>query len=311
MNKLSIASFTNVGYRFHALRHRPLDADLTGKTVIVTGATGGLGLAVADTVGRFGARVLIVGRSSERLEHAARSIDGEVVAYKADLSLMGEVRDLAEAIRSAEDRIDVLVNNVGVLLPERTVTEEGIEATLATNLAGHFLLTNLLASRLIESAPSRVINVTSGGMYSQRIRPGDLQFEKGRYTGTAAYARTKRGQVILTEMWARRLEGTGVVVHSTHPGWARTPGVKSSLPMFNRAMGPLLRTPAQGADTIVWLATAAEAAGTTGGFWFDRRPAPTHLLASTKETDRERAELWDGLVRLTRSDLEAHTGTVA
>lgn len=302
MSKLSIASFTNVGYRLHSRNHVELDTDMSGKTVLISGATGGLGLSTAAALSRLGARTLIVGRNSRKLELAARSIGGDVVAHHADLSLMQQVRALAELIRSTEQRIDVLVNNVGVLMPERTVTEEGIETTLATNLAGHFLLTNLLASRLIESTPARVINVASGGMYSERIRPDDLQFKNGRYTGTAAYARTKRGQVILTEMWAQRFEGTGVVVHSMHPGWARTAGVESSLPTFYRLMGPLLRTSDQGADTIVWLATAPEVVETSGRFWFDRRPAPTHILESTRESDQDRRSLWDNLVQLTRSD---------
>lgn len=173
------------------------------------------------------------------------------------------------------------------------------------DLAGHFLLTNLLIPKLVASAPSRVINVTSGGMYSERIRPDDLQYEHDTYTGTAAYARAKRGQVILTEMWAARMAGTGVIFHAMHPGWARTGGVANSLPTFNLVMGSLLRTAEQGADTIVWLAASPEPAGTTGRFWFDRREAPTHMLDSTKETQADRDALWSGLVEMTGADLPA------
>jgi hypothetical protein len=140
-------------------------------------------------------------------------------------------------------------------------------------------------------------------MYSERIRPDDLQFEKGSYTGTASYARTKRGQVILNELWAERFADTGVVVHTMHPGWARTSGVATSLPTFNRVMQPFLRTPEQGADTIVWLASSAEALESSGRFWFDRQVAPTHIMESTKESDAERQQLWDRLVHLTGSDL--------
>jgi NAD(P)-dependent dehydrogenase (short-subunit alcohol dehydrogenase family) len=304
MRKLSVAGFTNIGYRFHARSHDPVGADLSGKTAVVTGASGGIGLETARALAHLGARVAIVGRDAAKLARAADSIAGEVATYQADLSLMSEVRSLAAEIRAEEGRVDILINNVGVLIQDRARTSEGMEATLATNLAGHFLLTNLLAVKLIESSPARVINVTSGGMYSERIKPDDLQFAKGRYSGTAAYARTKRGQVILTDMWADRLAGTGVVVHSMHPGWARTSGVENSLPTFNKVMGPFLRTPEQGADTIVWLASAAEAGESSGGFWFDRAMAPKHLVERTKESAGERAALWHGLVKLTRSDLE-------
>jgi NAD(P)-dependent dehydrogenase (short-subunit alcohol dehydrogenase family) len=304
MSMLSIAGFTNLGYRLNARDHEPLDTDMRGRTVVVTGATGGLGLTAARWLANMGAKIAIVGRSKTKLDDAVASIVGDVRAYQADLSLLGEVRSLAGRLRSELDTIDVLVNNVGVLLPEREITDEGLEKTFATNLAGHFLLTNLLASKLIESAPARVINVTSGGMYSERIRPDDLQFEDEGYTGTASYARTKRGQVILTEMWGEKLRDTGVVVHSMHPGWAKTNGVATSLPLFNKVMKPFLRTPEQGADTIVWLATADEIDKSTGQFWFDRRSAPTHIIESTRESDADRRILWDRLVQVTGSDLE-------
>lgn len=303
MSKLSIVGFTNLGYRIHARDFAPLDADMQGRTVAVTGATGGLGLATARRLSGMGARVAIVGRSERKLDEAVHAIGGDVVPYQADLSLMVEIRGLAESIQSNEGRLDVLINNVGVLYPERIVTDEGLEASFATNLAGHFLLTNLLAPKLIESAPARIINVTSGGMYSARITPDDLQTESKEYAGAAVYARTKRGQVILTEQWAERMGATGVVIHSTHPGWAKTAGVATSLPTFNKLMKPLLRTAEQGADTIVWLASAQEPSESTGCFWFDRRETPTHLVDSTRETEKERQALWDNLVEITQSDL--------
>lgn len=142
-------------------------------------------------------------------------------------------------------------------------------------------------------------------MYSEKIVPADMNFEAGEYSGTAAYARTKRGQVILTEMWADKLAESGVSVHSMHPGWARTAGVRRSLPTFNTLMKPLLRTPTQGADTIVWLASADQPALTTGRFWFDRSPVPTHLTDSTKESNEDREDLWAALVEITGSDLPA------
>lgn len=302
MSKLSIAAFTNLGYKLHAKDFTPLDVDMTGRTVVITGGTGGLGRETAQQLSTMGARVIIVSRTQAKLDEVAETLVGESRTIRADLSLMSENRRVADLL-SDESSLDVLINNVGVLLSEREITSEGIEKTLAIDLAGHFLLTNLLLPQLVESAPSRIVNVSSGGMYSERIRPHDLQFEQGTYTGTAAYARAKRGQVILTEMWAERLEGTGVVVHAMHPGWARTEGVANSLPTFNLVMQPFLRTPEQGADTIVWLAASDEAARTTGRFWFDRKEAPTHMLESTRDKTEDREALWAGLVAITDADL--------
>lgn len=308
MNLLSIAGFTNVGYRLHARNHDEIDADLTGKTVVITGGTGGLGRAAATRIAALGARTVVVGRDPEKLDAISRETAGGVVGYEADLSSMSEIRDLAKRLLDAEGRLHVLVNNVGVLLPERTETTEGLEKTLAVDLAGQFLLTNLLIPRLVESAPSRIINVTSGGMYSERLRPDDLHFAQGKYTGTAAYARAKRGQVVLTGMWADRLKGTGVSVHAMHPGWAKTAGVSESLPTFNRLMKPLLRTPDEGADTIVWLAASPDPGGTSGFLWFDRERVDEHLFDRTRETAEERDQFWAALVDLTDSELPERFG---
>ena len=308
MNPLSIAGFTNLGYRLHARDFSPITEDLSGQTVVITGGTGGLGRAAAEEVARLGARTVVVGRSADKLAAVADESQGSVVGYQADLSLMSEIRDLAGRLLEEEERIDVLVNNVGVLLPEREVTAEGIEKTLAVDLAGHFLLTNLLIPRLVESKPSRIINVTSGGMYAERIRADDLQYERGTYKGSSAYARAKRGQVILTGMWSEMLEGSGVTVHAMHPGWAKTSGVAESLPTFNKLMRPFLRTVDQGADTIVWLAAATEPADRPGQLWFDRSPVEAHLTDRTRETPEERDALWEALAELTDSDLPERVG---
>lgn len=308
MSILSVAGFTNLGYRLHARRFEPIDSDLEGQTVVITGATGGLGKAAALRISSLGARTVVVGRSDEKLRQAEEEIGGDVAGYRADLSLMAQVRELAETLNREERRIDVLINNVGVLLPARETTSEGLEKTLATDLAGHFLLTNLLIPRLVESAPARIINVTSGGMYSEKIRPDDLESALGEYRGPVAYARAKRGQVILTGMWAGRLGDTGVTVHAMHPGWAETSGVANSLPTFNRLMGPMLRTPDQGADTIVWLAADSEPATTSGLLWFDREPVEKHFVDRTRETVEDRRRLWKRLVELTATDFPADIG---
>lgn len=308
MSLLSVAGFTNAGFHLHSRSFDPIETDLSGRTVLITGGSGGLGRAAAESIAGMGARVIVVGRDPAKLREVERSVSGEVAGIEADLSLMKEIRDLVSHLEATEDRIDVLINNVGVLLPKREVTEEGLERTLAVDLAGQFLLTNLLTPLLVASTPARIINVTSGGMYAERIRPDDLQYEHGDYTGPSAYARAKRGQVILTEAWAERLEGTGVVVHAMHPGWAGTAGLARSLPMFNRLAKPLLRTPEQGADTIVWLATATEPTHCTGELWFDRESAPKHLIDRTREGPEEREALWDALVEITASDFPTTVG---
>jgi NAD(P)-dependent dehydrogenase (short-subunit alcohol dehydrogenase family) len=297
LDRTVVAGFTNVGYR---IRSRGWGASglpgMLGKVVLVTGASSGLGLCAAEGFARLGATVWLVVRSGERGEQARarimeRSGSGEVHVGVCDLSELDSVRQFAGHFRDHASRLDVLINNAGVMTQARVVAADGIELTLATNVIGPFLLTNLLIPVLEKSAPARIINVSSGGMYTQKLRGDDLQGEHEQFDGPTVYARTKRAQVVLTELWAEQLAGTGVVVHSMHPGWSDTPGVRSSLPRFYAATRPLLRTPAQGADTIVWLGAAAEPGHSSGRFWHDRRPRPTHLLRWTRETRQERTRL--------------------
>jgi NAD(P)-dependent dehydrogenase (short-subunit alcohol dehydrogenase family) len=289
----SVVGYTSLGYRWR--RHAQIDTNLEGRVALVTGATSGLGRAASEELARLGATLILVGRNPEKTERVVREIrdatgNSNVRSEIADLSIMSEIRALAARL---EAPIHLLVNNAGVLLPTRQETEEGYEMTFATNLLGHFLLTELLLDKL--EAPARIVNVSSGGMYTQRIRVDDLQMERGRYDGAVAYARTKRAQVILTELWAERLRDRGIVVHSMHPGWADTPGVSGSLPRFYKLTKPLLRSPAEGADTIVWLCASPEAARSTGLFWHDRKPRPTHRMRSTRESENDREALFDAL----------------
>lgn len=300
----SVVGYTALGY--HLRPHPDIETDLTGRVAIVTGATSGLGRRTASELARLGASVTLVGRNPEKTAAVVESIRRETGNSKlraeiADLSEMEQIRALAERI---EAPVHILVNNAGVLLPERSETREGFETSFATNLLGHFLLTNLLVNKL--ERPARIVNVSSGGMYTQRIRVDDLQMKRGRYDGAVAYARAKRGQVILTELWAEALHERGVVVHSMHPGWADTPGVSDSLPRFYKLTKPLLRTPAQGADTIVWLCASVAAGQSTGQFWHDRRPRPTHRFSKTTESPEERESLWAQL-----AELSGWSGTLA
>lgn len=260
---------------------------MEGRTVLVTGATAGIGRAAAERFAGLGARVILLARSAERAEAARGRIvaatgNPDVGIVLADLSCLASVREAVARITAEEAALHVLVNNAGVLSPARQRSVDGIELTFATNVLGTFVLTEGLRELLVASAPARIITVSSGGMYGQALRLDDLQSEHGDYSGPAVYARTKRAQVVLTEAWSRALEGTGVTVHAMHPGWADTPGVKDSLPRFHRVLGPVLRTPEQGADTIVWLGAAAEPGRSSGRFWHDRRPRPVHLLPTTR-----------------------------
>ena len=304
LDRTVVAGFTNVGYR---LRSRGWSASelqsMEGKVVLVTGASSGLGLAAAEGFAHLGATLWLVVRSPERGEQARaqiveRSGNDDVHVGICDLSELESVGQFAKRFRDQASRLDVLVNNAGVMTERREVSADGIELTFATNVVGPFLLTNLLIPLLRESAPARIINVSSGGMYTQKLRVDDLQSERGQFDGTKVYARTKRAEVILTELWAEQLAGTGVVVHAMHPGWADTPGVRSSLPRFYKLTRPLLRTPAEGADTIVWLGAATEPGRSSGQFWQDRRPRPTHWLGSNRETRQERDQLLAECVRL-------------
>jgi NAD(P)-dependent dehydrogenase (short-subunit alcohol dehydrogenase family) len=191
------------------------------------------------------------------------------------------------------------VHNAGVLPAERTETRDGHELTVATHVLGPHLLTHHLRGLLAADGDARVVFVTSGGMYTQALVVDDPEYTRGAYTGATAYARTKRMQVHLAELWAEEVRPEGIAVHSTHPGWARTPGLSSSLPGFSRLTGPFLRTPEQGADTAVWLTAARAAHDTTGLLWHDRLPRPTSYLARTRPTQDQVASLWEYCVRAT------------
>jgi dehydrogenase/reductase SDR family member 12 len=290
-------SFDRSGFERHARRFRADDlaVDLTGRVALVTGAGSGLGRATAVALARLGAGVRLLCRDAGRgrsVEQALREETGNprVHAEVLDVSDLAAVRCYADA---APERVDVLVHNAGVLLEEREETAEGIERTLATNVIGPFLLTRLLRPRLEASRGARVIWVSSGGLYGVGLDFADVAWKERPFDGVLAYAQTKRMQAVLSEMWASRFAGARVSVNAMHPGWADTPGVRASLPRFHRLMQGRLRTPEQGADTIVWLAACARIAGRSGAFWLDREPVATHVVPWTRETAADRRELWE------------------
>lgn len=295
-------SFGSPGIRIRQRVFRWTDLPrLEGRTILVTGGTSGVGRAAAEAMARLGAEVTIVGRDEARAAAAAEQIsatggpggpDVPVRAEAADVSRLADVRRLVDRFGSDHDHLDVLVHNAGALSAEHERTEDGFEATYAAQVLGpHVLTTGLLG--LLRAGPSpRVVTVASGGMYAQGLDLADVHMPAESYDGVGAYARAKRVQVVLTREWARRFP-EHVQFHAMHPGWADTPGVLESLPRFHRITRPILRTPAEGADTIVWLAGVEPIPAPSGSFWHDRRPRRTVWLPRTGGTPTEHAELWD------------------
>jgi len=294
-----VLSFSRVGC---AVRRRLFDwsdppaGRLARRVAVVTGPTGGLGQATATRLARLGATVWLLGRDGEKTAALAQRIalgvpGADVRVALADLSRPAEVRAVAGRLLGANQRLDILIHNAGVLVSRYRRTDDGVEVTAATNVVGPFLLTSLLMPLLRHTAGSRVITVSSGGMYTQRLDVGALDPDPAGFGGVAAYARTKRAQVVLSEEWSRRTAGTGIAFHATHPGWVDTPGLRASLPTFARSMRPLLRSPDQGVDTIVWLAWAPEA-NRGGRFWHDRRPRSSVRLPGTGTPPGEADRLW-------------------
>jgi dehydrogenase/reductase SDR family member 12 len=273
-------------------------ARLDGWTVVITGATSGIGHATATGLARRGAAVHFLARDPGRAATAcgriAAASGSRQVSYGlADLNEPGSVRSFAREYLSTHDRLDVLIHNAGAIHASYRVNGAGTELTVAGQVIAPFLLTSLLLPALLAAGRSRVITVSSAGMYTQRLDPAALQMTARGYRGVTAYARAKRAQVALSWEWARRLAGTGVAFHAMHPGWVDTPGIAAALPGFHRAMGPLLRTPAEGADTIIWLAIADPARLGSGRFWHDRRPRAEHRLPWTREAPGAARLLWD------------------
>jgi retinol dehydrogenase 14 len=251
---------------------------MTGRTVLVTGGTGGIGRATALGLATMGAHLAITGRDRGRAEAAAgeiRAAGGRVDVFVADLSSQSEVRRLADEVLQRLSRIDVLVNNVGGYWNTRHVTADGLERTFALNHLAPFLLTNLLLDRLQQSAPARVVTVSSNAHAQGRIDFDDLQGERS-YSGARAYSQSKLANVLFTYELARRLPATSVTANALHPGVVRTSfgaedpgGVQRRLVPFMRLF---MKAPAQGAATSIHLACAPELERVTGRFFANRKP---------------------------------------
>lgn len=271
-----VGGFSRIGYEVRSrLGGWDTDIDLSGKQILVTGGTSGIGLAAASMATAAGARVAITGRDERRLERAATEIARHgtaPVTVRADCADLDDVQSMFDEAVSELGGLDVLVNNAGALDHEFQRTAQGFEQTYAVHVLAPFLLTSLAIPLL--TPDGTVITVSSGGMYSERLDPEHLEMSPDEYDGVVAYARAKRAQVALNEAWAQRMPD-GPTFAAMHPGWADTPGVQTSLATFRRLTRPILRTPEQGADTIVWLAGTTVP---TGRFWLDRHERSTVRL---------------------------------
>ena len=290
LDRSVVGGYPRWGY---ALRRRlpgwpadPAPGALAGRTALVTGASSGLGIATSAAFARLGAAVHLVVRDTAKGARVAAGIDGDVRVSRCDVSDLDDVRRFTETAGA----VDVLVHNAGVLPSGRTTTPQGHETTLATHVLGPLLMTELLQPL------ERVVFVSSGGMYAQRLPLADPEYTEGTYRGAAAYARTKRIQVALLPLLATRWPAT--VVAGTHPGWADTPGIAGSLPGFHRLTRPFLRDPDEGADTTAWVA-ATRPTPASGLFWHDRRPRDPHLVPWTRHDEPTRTAMYEWCLRAT------------
>ena len=278
--------------------------DIRGKRVLVTGATNGIGLEAARSLARQGDKVVLVGRDAAKTARCLADVrasapGAEVSSVLCDFSRQKEVRRLAEEVLRRFDRLDVLVNNAGTVFKNRTLTEDGIEATFAVNHLGYFLLTQLLLERIVQSAPARIVNVASIAHRRATMDFDDLFYERG-YSLVKAYGRSKLGNVLYTRLLAQKLAGTGVTVNSLHPGAVDT-GIWSAAPAWTKPLIAILRKFAfisaeEGGRRIVQLVASPELSGTTGQYFENGRivdPAPR------ARDDALARRLWQESERLT------------
>lgn len=279
------------------------DDTLAGRTAVVTGATSGIGLETARALLGQGARLVLVARNRARAESAVADLmrstgRRDVTVVLGDLGVQADVRRVAEELLRCCPRLDLLVNNAGVVNLQRQVTVDGVEETLAVNHLAYYLLTRLLLERLTGSAPARIVNVASDAHKFGRLDLDDLQSTR-RYRAMRVYGMSKTCNILFTYELARRLAGTGVTVNCCHPGAVAT-GLGTNngawAKVATRVLGLLFKTPAQGAATSIHLASAPEVAGVTGQYFANRKPRRSARVTYDESVQRR---LWDESARLT------------
>ena len=305
-----VLSFDATGYRRHAADFDLLDLEvgLAGRRALVTGANSGLGFALARGLAARGAELTLLCRDRARGEDARARLRAEHPAARVELELL-DISDLSQVDRylreAAPERVEILVHNAGALPAERVSSADGYELTLATHLLGPLRLTAGLGGALSRGVGARVIWVSSGGMYGVPLDPEALFDPPDPYDGVRAYAQTKRAQVEVSAQLARAFRPAEVASHAMHPGWADTPGVRSSIPGFFKLTRRILRSAEQGADTALWLAVCDRAQATPGRFWFDRAARSEHLAPWTRRPASLFEEAWARLCAAAEVPLEA------
>ena len=294
-----VASFSKVGFDARQRLYEWSDdfSDLGGQVAVVTGGTSGIGKATAEALMDLGATVHITSRSQERADRVAAEMnlggaEGRAVGHSLNTGDFASIDSFAGAMIAGDSSVDILVNNAGALTSEYRTDNRGRELTLSTHLIGPYRLTKALHPHLSEGA--RVIFMSSGGMYTQKLDVDNIEMSEEEYRGAIAYAKAKRGQVELVSylgpVWAPQ-----TLLHAVHPGWVDTAGVDAGLPGFGKLMGPILRTAEQGADTAIWLAANGANGAAAGQFWLDRRARRTVYLPGTGTTGAERKRLVEWL----------------
>jgi NAD(P)-dependent dehydrogenase (short-subunit alcohol dehydrogenase family) len=279
---------------------------MQGKTVLVTGANQGIGKATAIALAAKGARVVLVARNADKgraalaeVQSAAKGAAPELIL--ADLSSQEQVRRAAAELTSRHERLDVLINNAGVFVPERRVTADGLEETFALNHLAYFLLTHELLGVLKAGAPSRIVNVSSEAHRSRVMHWDDLQYDRRRYRGFEAYGQSKLANLLFTYELARRLEGTGVTVNALHPGviatgFGQTYG--GAMSVLIKMAHPFLLSPEAGARTSVYLASSPEVEGVTGKYFAKCKPQRSNAVSYDEASQRKLWALSEQLVKV-------------
>jgi NAD(P)-dependent dehydrogenase (short-subunit alcohol dehydrogenase family) len=277
---------------------------MRGKTVVITGATSGIGEVAACTLARQGARIVLIARDHARGEHTLKRIEAvapdlQHVVHYANLSRLAEMKRVAEVIAGSETRIDVLINNAGALFGTRQVTGDALEMTFATNHIAYFVVTNLLLARLQATPGARIVSTASEAHRRAKLDFGDLQLEKG-YSGFGMYGRSKLMNILFTRELARRLAGSGVTANCLHPGFVATRFADASgglTSLMVKGAKKFALTPAEGAKTLIYLASSPEVEGVTGKYFEKCKEA---LPTAEAQNDADARRLWEISLQLTR-----------
>ena len=321
MERTVVPSFSSIGYsvRRRLDNWQPISRyHLRGKVIVLTGGTSGIGEAAAELYAELGATLIIIARNQQKTEPLIeqlreRTRNKAVRALYGDLGIRDDVQRIANELALQYPVINVLVHNAGALFNQRKRAANGTDLSVELMVATPFLLTGLLLPQLglnenisgqhnensqqtKRFGPGRVLTMSSGGMYTQALTVNALEMRDNNYHGAKQYARAKRAQVVLNEMWASRIPASDIVFHALHPGWVKTPGITEALPLFSKMLDPLglLRSPKEGADTLLWLSAAIEPGKSTGLFWHDRATRSINMSQSSRNADtpEKRAALW-------------------